>query len=47
LIERRLIEAKGPGCAEMLEKSPFFEEVFSTEWRDQAIKQVRRAAGAT
>lgn len=35
-----MIEAKGPRYAEMLQKSPFFEEVFSAEWRDQATKQV-------
>ena len=40
-----MIEAKGPGYAEMLEKSAFFKDVFSAEWRDQAAKQVAASGG--
>ena len=41
-----MIKAKGPGYAEMLEKSAFFEDVFSAEWRDrQGPKQVAASGG--
>lgn len=40
-----MIEAKGPGYAEMMRSNPFFKDVFSTDWRKQAARQVAASGG--
>ncbi|WP_296708861.1 hypothetical protein [Rhodoblastus sp.] len=40
-----MIEAKGPGYAEMMEKASFYRDVFSADWRKQASSQIAASGG--
>jgi hypothetical protein len=40
-----MIEAKGPGYAEMMAKAPFYREVFSADWQKQAESQIAASGG--
>ena len=40
-----MIEAKGPGYADMMEKAPFYRDVFSADWRKQAASQISASEG--
>ena len=40
-----MIEAKGPGFAEMMRSSSFFKDKFSADWREQATRQVAASGG--
>ncbi len=40
-----MIEAKGPGYAEMMAKGAFFRDAFAQDWQKQARSQIAASSG--